>query len=94
METIPQMQGSFKDRQIIELFHLKTRLKSQAIVYSNNFLIAELLAVSAYSEEMVPHGHHDICCYAILSIPISNVPIAIIYAFKTDSFEWLKSILF
>ena len=69
METIPQMQGSFKDRQIIELFHLKTRLKSQAIVYSNNCLIAELLAVSAYSKEIVPHGHHDICCYAILSIP-------------------------
>ena len=94
MEAISQTQDSFKDRQIIELFHLKTRLKSQAIVYSNNFLIAELLAVSAYSEEMVPHGHHDICCYAILSIPIFNVPIAIIYAFETDSLEWLTNILF
>ena len=69
-------------------------IESQAIVDSKSFHIAELLAVSAYSKEMVPHGHHDICCYAILSIPIFNVSIAIIYAFSTDSFEWLKNILF
>ena len=64
-------------------------IESQAIVDSKSFHIAELLAVSAYSKEMVPHGHHDICCYAILSIPIFNVSIAIIYAFSTDSFEWI-----
>ena len=69
-------------------------IESQAIVDSKSFHIAELLAESAYSKEMVPHGHHDICCYAILSIAIFNVLIAIIHAFKTDSIEWLKNKVF